>query len=616
MCGVVGVFGGSAGNYSGAVKESIELLNHRGPDGSGLYESASSDCVLGHTRLAILELSEAGYQPMEQGRGVLSYNGEIYNHLELREQCSLSEWKGQSDSETLAVLFEEFGNTKLRSLTGMFAGAFYDGAHNSLTLFRDSLGIKPLYWTRLTPDTIAFSSEVRPLHLLRKVASQPVNRGSKEALHSYLTYENMAEGVGFFDGIEPVLPGRTLVWEADASGAPRVEVFRSHRKQGSSAKVDLTVEKIRDEIESSVERHLLSDVPLACYMSGGLDSTTVAAVAAKRKGGDLVSYTGYFETGGEFYDEREIARIAAGANGIPLREIPIKPDDFVNRFDDVVHAIEEPRMGMGAFSQFVVAGEVAKERKVVLAGHGGDELFCGYPLHAAVRWVQNGPYTKKGISEFTRSPAKTRVWLAWTALSRMKSDSIGFAPSIFSQFKKDLSDETISAFGSSPGGSIEDQLDRYYRDTYLAGLLWVEDRISMHHSLETRLPLWSQPLCDLISGVAFSSRMKNGIPKGLWREVVSQYLPDEVINAPKRGFPTPLRVWFRRELKEFVADRLLNSECASIEEFFSRSEIENLLRGHNRIPLPFALDERRAHRIWMLLVIESWARQFSITEFN
>jgi asparagine synthase (glutamine-hydrolysing) len=607
MCGFVGVYGPSAANLQARLLDSLACLQHRGPDSQGRYQSPNGHCLLGHVRLAIVDTGEAANQPMMMDGRVLAYNGEIYNHMRFRRPER--PYRSHSDTETLLTCLIEQGTACLSGMTGMYAGAFYDEATDGLLLFRDPLAIKPLYIYQLPDSTYIFASEIKGILALVPDLPRSIDLN---ALESYLLFENYPQGGSLFQGIALLEPGTCL--ELTMRNAAQVQVGRQRiplpAPDAPAPRVERgLVADLATRIADSVHEHLMSDVPLGVYLSGGIDSSLVAAMAAREMGG-LVGFTGYFtESGreGAYYDERPLARLVARQSGIDLQEVPISPQDFIDTFDFMIDSLGEPRMGMGAFSQYVVAREAGRHRKVILAGHGGDELFGGYPLFKAF-WLLEQGFSREALASLLSFRGKEMPWLANLVAGYWRNGKLAFAPTLYRCRNPLLpADEHPAFFTKHPQEAIE-ALGRYYSDTYLPGLLSVEDRISMAHSLETRVPLWSQPLIAYASQIPVRTKLKNGQLKALLKEVAKPYLPAPLLSAPKRGFPTPLRLWFRDSLYDFARERLLRD--GPVQALAGRKTIERLLESHRHCPLPFALDERRAHCIWILLCLESWMRQY------
>lgn len=611
MCGLVGAFGPSAERVSVNLDAALQSIHHRGPDASGKWRSPN--CILGHRRLSILDLSNRSDQPMVRDGDALIYNGEIYNHAQMRSDGLFPySFSTESDTETLLNILRFQGLEALARCEGMFAGAFWKESERALFLFRDALGIKPLYYHIASDSTVLFASEIKAILTLDPAIERQIHWTS---LKSYFRYENFGPAQTLFRNIRLVMPGSVLKLNFETLGSNRVTVqeklnFGMSTPSSAVARYTGTYEDCVKEtsiqIETAVRSHLLSDVPVGVYMSGGIDSSLVATLAARNQR-KMMAFTGYFETQEPFYDERPLTRKAAKEAGISLVEVPIGPENLLSNFDSLIYSLDEPRMGMGSFSQMVVAHEAAKNCKVVLAGHGGDELFAGYPQFKAFQLLE-----LKKIFSLLSVRGKEWPWILDQLWGYFRTGKVHFAPELYPPPRSlHCVPDKIDEFEKFPDEAPLQQLMNYYQRVYLPGLLLVEDKVSMQSGIETRTPLWSQSLVSWASSIPLSFKIRDGRLKGILRDVARTILPSELLNAPKRGFPTPLRIWFRGPLYGFLTDRLL-VPGNRLHRIVAPSEIKKLLESHRRMVLPFALDERRAHRIWILLCLESWIRQFNL----
>lgn len=584
----------------------MNVIAHRGPDGQGVYTSRNGRCVLGHVRLAIIDLSTAASQPMIKLNSALVYNGEIYNHHMLRQELAKDGWSfgSSSDTETLLTGLRNQSHKFLDAAKGMFAGAWYDENSGELMLFRDPLGIKPCYIVSLPDSTIIFCSEIAGLLSVTDKIRREVDL---RTLYCYLRFENYPQKVSLFRDIESLLPGEVRQYRDGSKKYQASFILPVSDTQEIPSHGKELVSQTRAILEKSVKSHLLSDVPVGVYLSGGLDSSIVSCLAARHSSG-LTAFTGYFEDTDPYYDERPYSRDVADFLGVQLNEVRIRPDDFKLHFDALVTHLGQPRMGMGSFSQYMVAMLAGKQRKVFLAGHGGDELFAGYPIFKAAWLTQHHWVTPECWKVWLGLAAKELPWVLYMLLERMTKGHTPLAPSIMPVKETQLAEKFESNFLDTSTEPLI-HLQEYYQSLYLPGLLLVEDSVSMAHSLETRVPLWSADVISWANRIDLEEKMPNGRLKGLLRSVATGVIPDSVLSAPKRGFPTPLRKWFRKELREFVCDRLLRQSCV-LDLAMNRDQRELLIKDHAARPLPFALDERRAHKIWMLLCLESWSMQF------
>ena len=345
MCGILGAFGPSAKNLFQKAKPALDLIKHRGPDAEGLYLDPQGRFFLGHRRLSILDLSTQSNQPMFAGKDALVYNGEIYNHQSLRS----SSLKYGTSSDTESLLKASDLKNFLQSSIGMFAGAHWKDSESKLTLFSDSLGIKPLFYTILTDSTYIFSSEERPVLYL----SQQSIQINLDSIKCFLSFENFPDHFSAFSSIKRLKRGTLLHLSQTSDGKVKVESdFFEYQSIGSKQSIthfDQAVKIASENFSESVSRHLLSDASVAVYLSGGIDSSLVATLAAENYKEKMTGYTGYFEES-SFFDERPLSRAVAKKAGINLEEVKISSQDFINNFDDLITSLAQPRMSFGSFS--------------------------------------------------------------------------------------------------------------------------------------------------------------------------------------------------------------------------------------------------------------------------
>ncbi len=541
-------------------------------------------------------------------KSALTYNGEVYNHHSLRPQLEKIGWEfsSNSDTETLLAGLKLSGKNFLDKTIGMFAGGWYDEQTEQLTLFRDPLGIKPLYLAILPDSTVIFASEIIAILTVSELVSREIQT---QVLACYLRYENYPQKETLLKSIKSLNPGEVLLYSSDLSQSARKLSFKNNYEDPLNLPESDLLQQTQQTIEKAVKSHLLSDVPIGIYLSGGIDSSLVACMAARHLNG-LTAFTGYFEDKDSYYDERPFSREVARHINISLDEVCIRPKDFENHFDEMIACLGQPRMGMGAFSQFMVARQAGKHRKVLLSGHGGDELFAGYPIFKAAWLAQNNWVRPACWNVWAKLNRKEMPWVVYLAFEKFIKGITPLAPTLINDNEL-LSNETMEAAFVAKSNMLSSCLQKYYQTIYLPGILLVEDCISMAHSIETRVPLWSPELICWSNRIALEKKFFKGQLKGLLREVARGILPDALLNAPKRGFPTPLRKWFRKELLDFVQSRLL-STSPILDLVMPLKQREKLIKSHCRYMLPFAMDERRAHHIWILICLESWARQNNV----
>jgi len=613
MCGVCGVHGPKAS--VGAVVAMLDRMAHRGPDGADTWEAPG--IALGHRRLAIVDLSERGRQPMLDGRVVISVNGEIYNYRELRRELEAEGcvFRSDCDSETVIHAWRRWGEAGFARYNGMFAIALWDIETRALYLVRDRMGIKPLYYWRNGRETL-FASDLRAVVAASGRREWPI---SATGLAQYLAYENRFGGETMLDGVRMVEPGHFV--RIDDTGLS--DAVFADPLAGGSAGTDFqsAVAEFPVRFGAAIDRHLMSDVPLASYLSAGVDSGLVTVAAADRLGGaGLTAFTGAFDAGG-WYDEASGAAMVAASRKLEHKLVRIDAESFRAHFDDFVFALEEPRMGTGALPQYLVARGVAETHKVVLTGHGGDELFAGYPVFK--------------FAVLARSLARRDLVGAWRTLSSLRISELPhiayfalsallgrrekfFLPRLFGAGirRRLLRGRVERALGpaapieDSPSDPYEALMAQYLKD-YLPGLLVVEDKVSMAHALESRTPFLDNDLVEWALSLPIAAKLDGGRLKAVPRAAARGVLPEAIFRLPKRGFPNPLGRWLRGPLADWAAERLHGPKSA-LGLLFDPAEIKRHVVSYGNSPLRKIrpLDEISTHRIWMLLCLESWIRQF------
>ncbi len=618
MCGIAGVFGSNAASR---VRSITQNMIHRGPDGEGLW-TANSNIALGHRRLAINDLSDSGRQPMvsSDGHVVIVVNGEIYNYPELRHQLEKRgcRFTSGSDSEIVLHAWKHWGKNCFHKFNGMFAIGLFDVIQNQLILARDRLGIKPLYFYH-DEGELVFASEIRAL-----LAGLTISPGiDPVGLNQYLIFQNCFGDRCMREGIKMLRPGNILTYRAGKEY--QLESFWniSFQPEADGISFETAVEQYQNTVNNAVGRHLMSDVPVACYLSAGFDSATVAARAATHSD-PPVCFTGHFSEGG-WYDETTTAASMAAHNGSSHVRVAIVPSDLPRIMDQLIRALDEPRMGMGAFPQYCVAEKVANTHKVVLTGHGGDELFSGYPVFKLVEIISllsNEPLQALRCLLSLR-PSE---WphLAYFLISETRPKPyrqylpiLNSPHSLQQGLRKEWAEAIHDLHGEDELLALDNNLhDRYqilynhYLQAYLNGLLVVEDKLSMAHSLESRTPLLDNDMLNLSLSLSNKIKLHRFDLKAIIKEGGKAWLPGTLYEQPKRGFPTPLRLWLRGPLRSWFEERITGPESGLRvifdDRWLKQTCTRYLYSSKQRIR---PLDEIQSHRMWQLLSLESWLRQ-------
>lgn len=592
MCGIIGQISFKGSN---ATHPPLSMLNHRGPDGSGEWKNDVGNVYLGHTRLAILEPTPAGYQPMIDAskRFTITFNGEIYNHLELRPLLPLHTWNGSSDTETLLELLSFKGLDALHLLKGMFAFALYDNIEDSLLLVRDRLGIKPL-WIKSHYGCVSFSSEVRPL-----LGTDEVHF-TKHALSEYIGFGHIPGSSQVFKGIESLLPGTwTKIYGSgkmkngnwwptpNFTAGPKL-----HNLTDSVARVNKLVTK-------AIEEHLISDVGVGAFLSGGIDSSIVTLVAGKALGKKLQTFTVGFPQGD--YDERMIARRVAEKAGSEHFELEVTKEDCLTAVKEAVEGLDLP--SVDAINTYIVSKAVRElGLKVALSGLGGDELFGGYPSFKSVPLLQY-------LNLFPTLFSKGLVKLMPGNLREKLRGINGFsAIDLTVARRRFVSTPQLKSMGISNG--IPHILQAPTGLDTMGKISWAEmqgymipmllrdsDQMSMSVGLEIRVPFLDHLLVEEVISMPAKFKKGKGV-KPLLVEAFRDVLPNEVYNRPKQGFELPMDDWIRGPLREFTKQGInAAAEFTNIREPLLQMEI-------------FESGKLHWTRVWKWSVLGHWlARQ-------
>jgi asparagine synthase (glutamine-hydrolysing) len=623
MCGLAGMFERDGAPASGSVLHAMnQAIAHRGPDGEGEY--LDGPIALGHRRLAIIDLSPAARQPMATADGhyVISYNGEVYNFRELRARLQAlgHRFHSRSDTEVVLAAWAEWGVDCLKQFNGMFALAVWDRREQALFLARDRYGIKPLYWT-LQGSTLLFGSEVKAL-----LASRRVGRAVDAlALHEYMTFQNFFSDRTLFAGIA-LLPPATWM-RFDRGHVPPVAVhywdFAFEEPTGPVPDEAEYREELDRLFRQAVGRQLVSDVEVGAYLSGGIDSGAVTAIAA-RELPDLRSFTVGFDlhsaSGLEMgMDERREAERMSYLFRTEHYEMVLKAGDMERCMPRVVRHLEEPRVGQ-SYPNYYAAQLASKFTKVVLSGTGGDELFGGYPwrYYRAVVNADFDEYVDKYYGFWQRLVPNGAMGNLFQPLANEVGDQNGrdLFRSVFDHHAYRL---------NRPEDYVNHSLYLEAK-TFLHGLLVVEDKLSMAHGLENRVPFLDNDLVDFsmrlpvamkLGNLGEVVRLNENDPgakaslyfqrtrdgKRLLRKVTERYIPAAVSDGEKKGFSAPDASWFRGESIDYVRRRLYDPH-ARIYDYLDRKTAHGLLDEH--------LEGRENRRllVWSLLYLTQWLEEF------
>jgi len=632
MCGIAGTVGPTAAlageQAREIIKQMCDVIEHRGPDDWGfrVENFAESTLAIGMRRLSIIDVAR-GHQPIsnEDGTVWIVLNGEIYNYRELREELIARghRFATRSDTETIVHLYEEEGERCVERLRGMFSFAIWDGRDRSLTLARDRVGKKPAHYA-LADGALVFGSEIKSL--LRHPAVK--REVAPEAIAAYLTFSYVPDPLTAFKGVYKLPPGHTLTFK---DGRVRTRCYWNFNYRGEWEDAALLGEveyigRLRELLTESVRIRLESEVPLGVFLSGGIDSSLVAALMARETGRRIKTFSiGFGET--EF-DELPYARITANLLGADHHEFVVTPD-ICSLAEEIIWHHDEPFADVSSVPTYLMSKMAREHVTVVLSGDGGDEVFGGYERYVIDRRREKFEMIPSflrrhlllGLSRALPPGAYGKRYLSVNSLDagpRYVSSISHFD----GEARKSLfSEEFLAALnGYSPESAFERifeepvssaRLDRQmYLDskTNLPGDILVKvDRMSMAHSIETRSPLLDHRLIEFAQTIPASLKLarsnRRWESKYILKRAAAGLIPDEIIHRPKQGFDVPIKYWLNREMKEMTHD-LLTSPRARQRGYFNPKSVAGLLQEHNRGV------RDHAHSLWALLMLEIWRRMF------
>ena len=622
MCGIAGILNVDGRPASGAVlRRMTRTLRHRGPDGEGFFVHGPTG--LGHQRLAILDPTPAGHQPMqtEDGRFVLTYNGEIYNfeNLRIALEARGHVFRSRTDTEVVLRAFREWGTDCVEQLNGMFAFAVWDACDRRLVLARDRYGIKPLYYVQ-RDGAFLFASEIKALLAHPSIAA----RVSPEALNEYFSFQNTFTDLTLFDGIR-LLPPATVMTIDRAGGAPTSRTYWDFDFQDDHRLSEEESEEAFVELfEQAVNRQLVADVEVGSYLSGGIDSGAITSVAA-RSFDNLKTFTCGFDlrsaSGLELsFDEREKAEYLSYLYGTEHYQVVLKAGDMERIMPQLIWHLEDLRVGQ-CYPNYYISRLASKFVKVTLSGAGGDELFAGYPWRYYRAVVNADP--NQYVSKYYRY---------WQRLIPDHLKPSFFQPDLMPRVRMHATRDVFSAVMNGKALNVrtpEDYVNRslyFEAKTFLHGLLVVEDKLSMAHSLETRVPFLDNDLVDFAARVPVRHKLRNlgevvrlnenepgpkteryyrqtSDGKILLRNALERYVPHDYANGRKQGFSAPDGSWFKGESIDYIR-QLLFDPRARMYEYIQPETAQRLMLEH------FTGTANRRLLIWSLLCFEWWLRLF------
>lgn len=616
MCGICGRFNFDKDNKVNIeeIKAMAKRIEHRGPDGEGYFRY--SNIGLGHKRLSIIDIDN-GQQPMYSfdNNFVIVYNGEIYNYLELRQQLIIKgyRFKTHTDTEVLLNLYIEYGEGCLDKLNGMFSFAIYDKNNNILFCARDRMGEKPFYYY-LDEESFVFASEIKSIFAVQGI--QP--NLNESSLIDYLSLQMLMGDKTLYKGVMKLLPGHYMIIKDKKITIK--EYWDINYNIDDINSEDYFADRLMLLIEDSIRLRLRSDVSLGTYLSGGLDSTLVSCVASQLLNSKINTFTGAFSEGQQF-DESYYAKLVSKTIESKYSEIRPTADDFIKDFENIIYFMDEPTAGPGVFPQYYTSKLASQNVKVVLGGQGGDEIFGGYIRYLIAYFEQcikgaifetneegkfvvdiysiinslphmkgYSPLLKKFWSNGLFEPMNKRYF---SLIQRIDAVEGLFDSELFNT-SYDCFNEFNRIFNNSNTKSYFNKMTYFDTKIFLPALLQIEDRTSMAHSLESRLPLLDYRIVELMAKIPPTMKFKEGNPKYMLKKSIKNIIPMDILNRKdKMGFPVPLTKWYKNELKEYIQDMLSNGEL-----------VKRNIVNSNKLNKLVTSESEYGRSIWGLLCLE------------
>lgn len=614
MCGIVGIFGIKDKSISsGLVQKMNDAISHRGPDDQGIY--ADDAVALGHRRLAILDLSPAGHQPMHSADENLEivFNGEIYNFPEIREKITQYPFKTRSDTEVILAAYQKWGKECVHHFNGMFAFAIWDKNKKQLFISRDRLGVKPVYYFR-NGNEFYFASEIRALlasgRLPRKI--------NKNALGDYFMYQTVHAPATIIENVYMLMPGHSLTADATQFKIEKYWDIIGNRSRASEGKSYTEVCKdVQQLFEAAVKRRLISDVPFGAFLSGGIDSSAVVGLMSRVQQQPVKTFNISFDE--SEFSEAKYARIISEKFHTDHKELKLTPADFLKQLPDAMKALDHPS-GDGPNSYIV--SKITRENGITMAlsGLGGDELFAGYPVFnrsldfQKKKWIWQLPVFLRKIGGSLAALAKPGIiGEKYKQLMELPSSDVKDTFPVSRQIslpesiqrllnvpaKEDAVHKIVSNVleGNEQLGVLS-QVSAAEISTYMQNILLRDtDQMSMASALEVRVPFLDYELVEYVMGI--KDEYKNPLfPKKLLVDSMGELLPDEIVHRKKMGFTFPWQHWLKNELKDFCNERI---QSLSKRTFMNGNEVidrwNRFLQGDPGIRWP---------DIWICVVLENW----------
>jgi asparagine synthase (glutamine-hydrolysing) len=597
------------------LKRMTDSIIHRGPDDEGHY--IQKNIGLGFRRLSVIDVHH-GHQPLPNGNKTIwiTFNGEIYNFKELRADLLKRNYvfRTNSDTEVIVNLYEEFGERCVDHLRGIFSFVIWDEINQKLFGARDHLGVKPFYYYSDNQQFV-WGSEIKAI----KATGTIKTRISLKSLDQYMAYGHMLKKESIYQEIHKLEPGTCFTIEPFKSSKIKFTKFWNLVNEPDHVKsMEEFKEELRFELEKSVELQMTSDVPIGAFLSGGVDSSSIVAMMSSVSDRPVKTFSIGFEE--PEFDETKYADLVAEKYGTEHHKMVVEPES-INLLPELVRLFDEPFADSSAIPMHYLSKFAREHVTVALSGDGGDELFAGYSRYQNMLRLHNRPFNYKWVNQAASLIHKLcpdyLELKKWSYYFGIDSNHIGAAMGIFKPYERrklykdwvigELDEYESEAdkvhLSESFDGDFISRMQQLDLNTYLVDdVLTKVDRTSMANSLEVRVPILDHKVVEFAAKIPSSMKINESGQKLIFKEAMSNALPDEIISHKKQGFSVPMSMWFRESLKDYLSDTLLSSD-ARINDYFCKDEIKEIVSNHNMGIRDYS------SKIWSLLFLEEWLKE-------
>jgi len=586
MCGIVGF------NWANEdlARRAIERIRYRGPDDSDVF--VDENASLGHARLSILDLSTRGRQPMRRLNYVVTYNGEIYNFRELREQLREYTFESESDTEVLIYAYDKWGPECLEKLNGMFAFCIYDKRKEELFLARDRFGIKPLYYID-HKDKFAFASEISAL---RKLLRNP--KIDREGVQQFFNFRFTVGETTLIKGVKKLLPSHYLIYDLKEKHLSAKKQYYALRPGEFDGTFDDAQKRIRQLMQKSVERRMVSDVPVACLLSGGIDSSIITALA-KKYSDNLNTFSIGFDTTNELPFAKQVAQSLETNH----HEFILRKEDVGKYLQSMIAHMDEPIGDPGFLPVFVLSEKVKQKNSVVLSGDGGDEVFCGYDRYKLFQYGLtlrkflpfdfNSDILKRVRSMRGKEPARA-FFEAIRLFDEQELGKLGIDSIDPAEYWQELTQEHVT------NAQFFDLNTLLPNDFFMKA-----DKMSSAFGLEQRVPFMDHELVEFAFSLPREWKIKGWNEKYILKKAFEHIVPKEITTRRKHGFDVPIDYWFKNELGEALERIVINKQ----HDVYDGTVILEILEGLRKSKGPYKHQFLAAQKLWSVLVFELWLKK-------